>query len=90
MILNVPEVQNGILGIPEAYSRVVFEPFFRICRTVQEEYKTLDFGLGLTLVEKVINKHNGKVAVENLKNYLDNKGSLVSFKIILNMDKNAI
>lgn len=89
MFLNVPEVQNGVLGIPEVYSRVVFEPFFRICRTVQEDYKTLDFGLGLTLVEKIINQHNGKIRVENLKNYLDNmKGILVNFTIELPILKN--
>lgn len=82
IFLNVPEIQNKILGIPEAYSRLIFEPFFRICRTVQEEYKTLDFGLGLTLVEKILNKHNAKIKVENLKNYLDDHtGILVNFTI---------
>ncbi|MCX7999603.1 MAG: ATP-binding protein, partial [Leptospiraceae bacterium] len=89
IFLNIPEVQNGVLGIPEAYSRVIFEPFFRICRTVQEDYKTLDFGLGLTLVEKIVNQHGGKIKVENLKNYLDNtQGILVNFRIELPIFKN--
>ncbi len=82
LFLSIPEIQNKILGIPEEYSRLIFEPFFRISRTVQEEYKTLDFGLGLTLAEKILHKHNAKIKVENLKNYLDNdKGILVNFTV---------
>jgi len=86
-ILNHPQTQNEVYGIPEEYSRLVFEPFFRIARTVHEEYQTLDFGLGLTLVEKVIHQHNGKITVQNLKNYLNfSSGNLVCFSIELPMD----
>ena len=57
-ILNTPErdtkVQNGI---PREYQNIIFEPFFRISRLVYEKYPTLDFGLGLCYVEKIIRNH---------------------------------
>ena len=41
----------------------VFEPFFRNEGIVDERFGTLEFGLGLTLVEKCVNKHGGKVSI---------------------------
>ena len=49
-----------IYGIPPEYANIIFEPFFRISNSVFEQYNTLDFGLGLTEVEKIIEKHDGK------------------------------
>ncbi|MCB1179728.1 MAG: response regulator [Leptospiraceae bacterium] len=73
-ILNHPTMESGVLGIPESYHRLVFEPFFRICKAVQEKYCTLDYGLGLTYVEKAINKMGGNIRVTQFKNYLDMDG----------------
>jgi len=71
--------KNGIL--PE-YQSLIFEPFFRISRNVFEEYPTLDFGLGLCYVEKIIRNHKGSIRVVNLKNYLENNNSiLIDFSI---------
>lgn len=70
--LNKPS-KNDIttIGVPDEYSKIVFEPFFRLVRTVREEYNTLDFGLGLTMVEKVIRKHSGRVEVRNIEDHLE-------------------
>ncbi|MBN2038766.1 MAG: response regulator [Spirochaetes bacterium] len=63
--------QDGDDGIPMEYENIVFEPFFRKIKYIQEEYNTLDYGLGLTLVERVVKKHNGKVMINNITDYSD-------------------
>ncbi|MCB1146515.1 MAG: response regulator [Leptospiraceae bacterium] len=86
-ILNIPEKNDSASqGIPDEYSKLIFEPFFRLSKTVKEEYDTLEFGLGLTLVEKIIEKLNGRISVFNVKNYLDQSERnevLVNFEIEL-------
>ncbi len=66
-------VINNILpgddGIPMEYENIVFEPFFRKIKYIHEEYKTLDYGLGLTLVDRIIRKHNGKVTLYNITDF---------------------
>ncbi|MCP4135919.1 MAG: response regulator [bacterium] len=61
--------EKDIIGIPKEYAVEVFEPFYRLTKFVYEKYKTLDFGLGLTLVEKIVNKHGGEVAAENIMDH---------------------
>ena len=52
-ILNEPKSKSdGIIGIPQSFERIIYEPFYRIFKTVDDRYKTLDMGLGLSLVEK--------------------------------------
>ncbi|MBN2401763.1 MAG: response regulator [Spirochaetes bacterium] len=58
-------------GIPMEYENIVFEPFFRKIKYVQEQYKTMDYGLGLTFVERIVKKHNGRVLIHNIKDYSD-------------------
>lgn len=77
--------------IPDEYTRLIFEPFFRLIKTVDERYGTLEFGLGLTTVDKIIRKHNGKINVSNIKNYTDidlSSNSMVNFEISLPLKKN--
>jgi len=62
---------KGIKGIPIGYENLVFEPFFRLSKTVNGSYKTLDYGLGLTLVEKIITKFNGKISIGNITDNSD-------------------
>lgn len=85
-ILNTPENIGGVYGILPEYSNIIFEPFFRISKLVFESFPTLDFGLGLTMVDKIFRKHNGKIRANNLLSYLnmDDKGApgiLVNFEI---------
>lgn len=72
-VVNKPEPNNGITGIPMEYENIVFEPFFRMVRNTYEKFNTLDYGLGLTVVEKVIKKHEGEVSVSNVVDYSDLK-----------------
>jgi two-component system, OmpR family, sensor histidine kinase NblS len=52
---------NGI-GIPEDALSQIFDRFYRVERKVHTIKGT---GLGLTIVKKIIEKHNGRVAVES-------------------------
>lgn len=71
-MINTPEKnENGVLGIEPEYENLIFEPFFRLRKDVQEQYRTLDFGLGLTFVEKIVQSHNGKINVTNTTDYSD-------------------
>jgi YesN/AraC family two-component response regulator len=71
-IMNSPENNSGdIRGIPQEYENIVFEPFFRISKIIQEEYKTLDFGLGLTLAERIVKNHGGKISINNVIDHSD-------------------
>ncbi|MBP7284894.1 MAG: response regulator [Leptospiraceae bacterium] len=83
--LNTPEKDTKEqYGIPPEYQNIIFEPFFRISKMVFENIPTLDFGLGLCYVEKIIRNHKGNIRVINLKNYLENSNRiLINFSIAL-------
>ena len=69
-VISTPEKDSeGRRGIPMEYENIVFEPFYRLVKTSQDEYKTLDFGLGLTLAETIIKKHNGVIKIGNIRDY---------------------
>ncbi len=60
---------KGFEGIPFEYENLVFEPFFRLSEFTLEQFNTLDYGLGLTIVEKIIMKLGGKISVSNIVDY---------------------
>jgi CheY-like chemotaxis protein len=66
----VPDEQKRV-GIPLGYENIVFEPFYRMTKAVYEGYESLDYGLGLTLVEKIMSKHGGKASISNIMDYSD-------------------
>ena len=71
-IINDPQkTHDGIVGIPDEYQKVVFEPFYRLSKLVYEKYNTLDFGIGLTFAEKIITRHGGEIFAENILDYSD-------------------
>jgi len=73
-VLNEPQkTGDDILGIPPEYEKVVFEPFYRISKVVYEKYNSLDFGIGLTYVDKIVARHGGEVFAENITDYSDIK-----------------
>lgn len=87
-VLNEPIRSDSdyVQGIPEEYRKLVFEPFFRISRVVREHYRTLEYGLGLTLVDKIVYMHRGKIRCSTLQNYIQGEMTatdLVSFEIEL-------
>lgn len=76
--------EDGVLGIPMEYEYIIFEPFFRLTKTVSDGYDTLDFGLGLTIVEKIILRHQGKVRIGNIQDYTDiSKGPAVKVNCVI-------
>lgn len=78
-ILNSPMPdQNGRTGIPEEYSSIVLEPFFRMSKFVYEEFPSLDFGLGLTFVDRVMTKHSGRVRLMNLKSHIPDTADVIT------------
>lgn len=68
-ILSNP-VKGETTGIPPEYERIIFEPFFRLVKTVDERYDTLEFGLGLTMVDKILRKQNTKIHISNVESHL--------------------
>lgn len=71
IINNPAESDKGTVGVPIEYENMVFDPFFRLVNYVHEEYETPDYGLGLTLVEKIIERHGGVITASNIKDYSD-------------------
>jgi CheY-like chemotaxis protein len=61
---------KGIIGISGKYEALVFEPFFRMEDSVDDSYsmETVKFGLGLTLVKKVMELHKGSVTIYCVNN----------------------
>lgn len=53
---------NGI-GIPPEYKDKIFEKFFRV--PTRDTHKAKGYGLGLSYVAQVIQKHNGNISVES-------------------------
>ena len=60
--LELSVSDNGI-GIPTEYKEKVFEKFFRV--PAGDTHNTKGYGLGLSYVAHVIQKHNGKIEVES-------------------------
>lgn len=87
-VINVP-LQGDAgdpVGIPDEYQKVIFDPFFRISKVVHEQYPTLDYGLGLTYAEKVMQMHNGNIICTELADYTaEHLGArnLIAFEIEL-------
>ena len=69
-VLNIPRNECRE-GVPMEYENLVFEPFFRLVKFIQDEYGTLDYGLGLTYVERIINRFNGRVRLFNITDFSD-------------------
>ena len=68
-------------GIPEDMQEKVFETFYR----VEEDRSRLrgGFGLGLSIVKNIIEKHNGTVRIESVPE----EGTLVVITLPLNDEK---
>lgn len=70
-VYNSPIVNSDRTeGIPFDFENIIFEPFFRLTKFVQDDYKSLDFGLGLTKVEATIKRFGGKIEIKNIIDHL--------------------
>ncbi|MCC5814524.1 MAG: response regulator [Leptospira sp.] len=56
---------SKITGIPIEYENIIFEPFYRIDHSLNQELETNDLGLGLSYVKNIINQHNGTIRLQN-------------------------
>ncbi|MCP5497113.1 MAG: response regulator [Leptospiraceae bacterium] len=78
-------------GIEEEFSRLIFEPFFRLSKESFPKYPTQDLGLGLTLVEKIIQNHNGTISIANMLPENENRNEKwIKAKIKVPIYKNKI
>lgn len=75
------EVTDHGIGIPRAEQGKIFDKFYRVCDPLQHETK--GSGLGLSLVQHIVEAHGGEVAVESTPG----KGS--KFSIILPLGPQA-
>ena len=73
VINDVEKNDLDAVGIPEDYEKVVLEPFYRMTKVVFENHNTLDFGLGTTLVDKIVRKFGGEFSVKNILDHSDLK-----------------
>jgi signal transduction histidine kinase len=56
------DVKDNGIGIPEDCLEHIFDRFYRVERKVHTIKGT---GLGLTIVKKIIERHNGKITVDS-------------------------
>jgi CheY-like chemotaxis protein len=58
---------NSYGGIPQEKEKLVLEPFYRIHPPVEDviEIEKFSLGLGLTVVDFIVNKHNGMFFIHN-------------------------
>jgi len=71
-VINTPkELENGIKGVPLEFEKLVFEPFFRISKSVTPGYHSYESGIGLSLVDKIAEKHKGTAELYNIMDYSD-------------------
>lgn len=70
------EIIDTGMGIPDEMKKIIFEPFYRVDTSRSREVGGV--GLGLSIVQSIINKHKGKIAVT------DNENGGTCFKITLN------
>ncbi len=73
----VIEVQDFGKGIPKKEIPFIFEPFYRVDKSRSK--KTGGYGLGMSLVKKIIDAHGGQIEVHSEMN----KGTRITIKLML-------
>lgn len=73
IINKAKETKGGVIGIPEEYQDLVFEPFYRIAEDTDNAYIeheiTGGLGLGLTLVRLIIKRYGGEIEALNMTDH---------------------
>ncbi|MCB1175636.1 MAG: response regulator [Leptospiraceae bacterium] len=58
--------------IPQDAWHLLKEPFFRIHKHLNEKYNTMDFGLGLPLVDQTMRRYKGSLEIGTLSDHASN------------------
>ena len=78
-ILN-PAYKNsdGTVGITESNAHKIFEPFFRLTNVVDDRFmqETFRFGLGLTVVNKIVDLHKGSISFYTTDNNMRRENNM--------------
>jgi YesN/AraC family two-component response regulator len=77
-------------GIPKEFEQILTEPFIRIHPNDEKIIKVEKFGLGLglTVVDNVIKKHNGMFFIHDINDYTSNKKKLcVAAEVFIPIEK---
>jgi FixJ family two-component response regulator len=86
IFLNSPDLTSEeIHQIQRDYQTSIFEPFIRYSKHSYSEYKTLDIGLGLTIVKNIIENHNGEIHMSTIKNHINPIVSEKLFSLTINL-----
>ncbi|MEK4425748.1 sensor histidine kinase [Solibacillus sp. FSL K6-1523] len=63
---TVVAIKDTGIGIPEDLKKTIFEPFYRVDTSRSRE--TGGVGLGLSIVQSIVKKHNAKITVTDYEN----------------------
>ncbi|MGH0516668.1 sensor histidine kinase [Bacillus cereus] len=62
----IVEIKDTGIGIPDEEKKNIFEPFYRVDKSRSREWG--GSGLGLSIVQNIITKHNGNIVVTDNEN----------------------
>lgn len=70
---DIMPMSGGVSGIPKESENIVFEPFFRINNVIDERFLggRSGMGLGLTMVQKIVNQTGGRLFIHEIKDHTD-------------------
>ncbi|MEG0473181.1 MAG: HAMP domain-containing sensor histidine kinase [Solibacillus sp.] len=72
-------IKDTGIGIPDELKKTVFEPFYRVDRSRSRQ--TGGVGLGLSIVQSIVTKHNGTIIV------VDNENGGTCFELVFSKTK---
>ncbi len=83
-ILNSPHSEElRQSGFVNDLNQIIFEPFFREEKAVDERFATLDYGLGLTYAKVIMERHGGIISASSVQDDRLSPEQLVSIDIEL-------
>lgn len=72
-ILSVKNIVHENRIVPPGMEKMVIEPFFRLQPSMHENVSAVEefgLGLGLTVVDSIVRRHNGMFYIHNIRDHL--------------------